>query len=453
MKSAEVKSSSCVELAREDNSTPLPTIDKTILSVGAGSPDAIAEEDENVGLPPRRIPGTQKFLFDANIPEHFVDRYEIITRLLKYAMDMDGKLRLNDHTRNVVFDLRMCGTSERDKAATVVVFCRPEICLDLKRLFNSRNIQEHFKNHEISKYARWKSLLRYIQGNTTTTTQDDARPPLKLIFYQTPKPRTLASGTTNFVIEPKSPITLCGASFEILNRRATVALVLDIGSKLFGLTVNHVLGSDDNLEQDRIGTSKNTEDRSWMWFRKQIQKFMIRVADIAGSGEEITDINDDLELWEEDTKYDTQNLPIGCEEDVVQDRIENDPNTQVIYHHISDPVSSNIALLNDGSPVGSFSPGLFPENPPGGLDYLLFEIKGDLIRPNCFFTTGDPHNPLFIYKHLTICPKSRLKVFVISALAGTREGILLPAFAFVTASRDEEPHEVWNVIMGDDNGK
>lgn len=175
---------------------------------------------------------------------------------------------------------------------------------------------------------------------------------------------------------------------RVLDHVATVALVMEIEAKLYGLTVHHLLEKsfpqDGVIEkQEGLSPSRDALDREKsqpgsMAFRftrhmNRIHRIAARIGVLDNQ-----DFNTDAELWEDDTLYDSPDEK--SENPIIPSVSPTDPGKAADFSGIEFELSPAVAA--------SESQRL--------LDYILIEITTTVLKkPNCFPTPNNPEKPQF----------------------------------------------------------
>jgi hypothetical protein len=379
---------------------------------------------------PRSIPGTDLYLFPHAQPgQEFNERYPHIINLFKSAVDNNRTLK--HHTAKIDYDLRTCGRNHDDAHPTIVVFCSGSIFKDLRKLLNCEHIRRQYQTES----SLLRSKLPFVSSVSSTPKPSPVIITFRLVFWRVPGlPADRRAKLERVHVRGRWPNTLCGSLMTYENRSSTLALIVSLNSKSYGLTVDHVFSSH-SMGKDS-GSSEESE-ASFEEDRSEGNTF-----DRKGGKSDPEGLS---ECWTDDVKYgnleyDGMDLgaPLAAQETPRRDAaIENPPDEQNPRNIIGHKLDLNWA----------------EDRSRPYLDWALIDFEDpDLRRVNAFYTQDAPEQPNFLSE---ICSTPVLKsrpIYMISGVSGTRDGVLVPGHSYMGGSPGQDLCRALNVILSDSTG-
>ncbi|KAH8595359.1 hypothetical protein B0O99DRAFT_155197 [Bisporella sp. PMI_857] len=362
---------------------------------------------------PKRVPGTDQNIYArAPISLEFHERYPQLVDFFKQAVDSHKFLK--QHTSKINYELRLCGSTPSNAVPSIIIFCAEAIFKHLRSLLNSRHIR---RQYQLEKPFALKKFP-FATSNPHPQASAPVIVPFKIIFWReviTPTERK--SAIEQVVAQNDSFLTMCGSLVRYGDRTSTLALIISVDSKLYGLTVDHLFRSQRDEEQSMITMEPNIScDES----------------DIEGDQAECP--------WLDDVTY----------EDLDNDqRVSDNGSVAPGRSHAEVTLDMGHALTEHGTSInghkldslhgtGSLAP---------YLDWALIEFdNGYFERPNAFYSEEDPAYPKFLAK-LSATPQTNLvPVFMISGASGTRRGLMLNHNSYIGGKPGENLCQAWNVL-------
>ncbi|KAG4416220.1 hypothetical protein IFR04_010623 [Cadophora malorum] len=364
----------------------------------------------------KRVPGTDQNIYPrAPISVEFHERYPQLVDFFKQAVDSHKFLKY--HTSKINYELRSCGSTPSNAVASIIIFCAEYLFKDLRSLLNSKHIQRQYQPVDASLRDKFQFTLSKPRSQPSAP----IIAPFKIVYWrETTTPTQRRSAMEHVVAKSHSFLTMCGSLVKYGDRTSTLGLLVSVDSKLYGLTVDHLFGSQRGEEQSTIANEpdilpdeEDSEDDSagWPWI-------------------------DDVQY--EDTEVDTR-VP-----DTAGSTISVQVHTKLTMDHgLSE---------HQGAPMNGHKVDLLYkiDTATPYLDWALIEFDdGYYERPNAFYPDGNPANPKFLRK-ISPAPKiGEVNVFMISGVSGTRKGVMLKSNSYIGGRWGENLCQAWNVILSD----
>ncbi|CAM6005192.1 unnamed protein product [Sphagnum balticum] len=286
---------------------------------------------------PKRVPGTDQNIYPrALISPDFYERYAQLVDFFKQAVDIHKCLK--HHTSKINYELRLCGSTPADAVASIIVFCTEAIFKQLRSLLNSRHIRRQYQleNASVRNSETWQSYFDSWSSD-------------------------------------------------------------QCGSKLYGLTVDHlfnkqkeekqsIIAKDLNIIPDDNDTGDNRED--WLWFGDVTYEDMDNDQEVSDTGSVKSE---------------------GSYVEAVIDQV-------LTKHHGTSLVGHKLDSVREVDPSTPY------------LDWALINFDdGYFERPNVFYSEDNPADPKFLTRLSATPETSGVLVFMIS-------GETLEVYGHVVAS-------------------
>ena len=388
---------------------------------------------------PQLVPKTNMNVYPkAPISIDFQRRFPILVELFKRAVDNDPLLKCR--TKDVNYELRLCGKCPSDAWPTILVFCTKDIFGNLRSLLERDSIRCQYGQ----KFPRLLSpLVRKFQRETGHATSVLT---FRLVFWVTKTSPTKRKAAVE-PVEAKvhSPMTMCGSLIRVSQNTSTLAIIISVDSKLYGLTVDHVRGVT-NTHEDTMGSFLGKDN------------FDQRLADEAGGqlsasfelpfGEDPdSPITEDL--WFDDVEYEYSDDEDSSSCD---SSFPNNGETQDLEAAEFEQPSGSFQIwegLGHLVPVASNND---PSRPY--LDWALIELaEGDFQKPNMLHTQGASKLCKVLSSPVINLQATHTPIIMISGASGIRKGTLLPGVCYVGGLPGQDLCEVLAVDFSDSSGK
>jgi hypothetical protein len=353
----------------------------------------------------------------APIPDEHLKRFSVLVEFFKQAVDNDSFLR--HRTRDVNYELRICGKSPEDASPRIVVFCTGDLYDKLSTLLNSPEVKRQY-------HQKRRSILSSLPKKFS---REPKLPPLKvhfkLVFWrESTTPTKQKSADELIKAQPHSYLTACGSLVTFEGRTATLAMLICVDSRLYGMTVDHIRrrqaretkGSETPKANDETPSLENLGDVS---VDSTTEDALLSIEELGGcSDSDASDVS-----WDDDVEYGDLNINDSSSDDC---RITHD-----------------CSLRDEIAVGGSKDPGLYvaghfvdvsssPSLSRPFLDWALIEFHdGAFERPNAFSTGGDTEEYKFLSEIAESPPLEHTPILMISGSTGTRNGVLLPGVSYI----------------------
>ncbi|CZR66334.1 uncharacterized protein PAC_16235 [Phialocephala subalpina] len=396
----------------------------------------------------KSVPGTARKIYpNAPIGIEHQNRFPVLVDFFKRAVDNDSTLKFR--TKDINYELRMCGNTPREACPTITVFCVHDIFDKLRKLLNSSSIKSQYRKKE-------QSILSPVRRKFSRTTAVVSPPVLQfaLVFWREQTSVTNRKSTEDSVeARTQSVITMCGSLVRVKNRISTLTLVVEVDSKLYGMTVDHVrlnrglaeaVGSTRASEPSSSGTSArydpNIERISATEDEEKEVLAPLDNLDLSSS----PDIHEDL--WTDDVEYEDLNFENASS--LVESGSAVD-SSQGDY----DPALEHLDEQNAWEEVGHFrAVTQTPSSLEPYLDWALIQFHDRIFeRPNAFSPEDDPEQLRFI-TGVADRETEHVNVIMISGVSGIRKGIILPGCSFIGNTPGHDMSEAWVVDFQDSRG-
>lgn len=381
---------------------------------------------------PKQVPGTNLMIYPhASINRAFDKRYPHIVELFKSAVD-EHKI-LKHYTTEINYDLRLCGSNPADASAAIIIFCAEAIFNDLRKLLNSAHIRRQYqpKKHSIA------SRLSFLSSPSSIPESSPVIVPFKLVFWRVPStPAIRRSRLERVIVRGQRPITMCGSLTTYGNRSSTLGLVINIKSKNYGLTVDHLF---TNYSIERHSDTKEDDSNT----SSQDDESEVNRADSKGK---MSDPEGLSECWTDDVKYDSledEEMALAAppfahetpQEDAAVENSADEESTWRMIGHRLDPT--------------------WEENPSRAYrDWALIDFEdAECGRLNAFYTQDAPEKPKLLSKFSSTPVLASRPIYMISGASGTREGVLLQGNSYIGGTLGQDLCRALNVILSDSTGR
>jgi hypothetical protein len=362
---------------------------------------------------PKRVPGTDQNIYPrAPISPDFYERYAQLVDFYKQAVDIHKCLK--HHTSKINYELRLCGSTPADAVASIIVFCTEAIFKQLRSLLNSRHIRRQYQLENASVRNRFS----FTPNKPHPQVPVPAIIPFKVVFWREPTTPTQRRATTEQVIaQNHSFLTMCGSLVRHGDRTSTLGLLISVDSKLYGLTVDHLFNKQKEETQSIIAKELNIL-----------------------SDENDTEDNREDWSWVDDVTY----------EDMDNDQKVSDAGSVTSGRSYVDVVMVRALTEHYGTSISGHKLDSVHEVDPSTpyLDWALIDFEGGYFElPNVFYSEDNPADPKFLTRLSATPETSRVPVFMISGVSGTRKGVMLNGNSYVGGKFGENLCQTWNVIL------
>ncbi|RDW63395.1 hypothetical protein BP6252_10940 [Coleophoma cylindrospora] len=366
---------------------------------------------------PKKVPGTDQYIFPyAPVRLEFHERYAQLVNFFKQAVDLHKSLK--HHTSKINYELRLCGSTPKDAVASVIVFCTNSVFKQLRSLLSSRHIRRQYELEKTSVPTRFSLALNKSHTQVPVPTVV----PFKIVYWrEATTPTQRRASTEQVIAQNSSSLTMCGSLVSHGGRTSTISLLISVDSMLYGLTVDHLFINQKRKEEN----------------------------------EPQANMNEMINLTDEDKAEDTQE-DWSWVDDVTYEDLDN-------VEGVSNPES-----VKTGPPYMDATIGPAPITHYGTsiighklevddedalkpyLDWALIKFdEGYFARPNAFYSEESPSNPKFLTRLSGNTTASKVPVFMISGVSGTRSGLMLNRNSYVGGQPGERLCQTWNVILSD----
>lgn len=397
----------------EPNTVGPPTTQPAANSCGATPPDNYAKA--------RKIPYLKETVYvypDAgcDISRDHRTRFPIVKDILQKNVENNSKLR--NYTRDLSYEMRMCGVSCEDSKPSILVFCPIIILKRLKSILTKPHVKEQY----------------HLDSATGPSASYVSR--YRIFFWGEPRePLWGRSAIVNIDVDGKpgsssiakpSGLTMCGTlvtAGEAGERHSTIGCVLRVGSQFYGLTSAHTF---EDLRPSSAAMQEDPDDED--------------------SDAEDGEYDLDLETLD---KYNGQQLQLPLEQ----------PNSKPGPIHYPSGTSKLPEVLR----TYETSNRLTIRSPPAGddvwnsnhpdRDWALIHLTGRIHwRPNACFSPSQPQKPIFCSKVASHCPSEKRNVYIVSSRSVSQHGTLhtIPSYIGGYGTR---ACEVWTVSVSDNDRK
>jgi hypothetical protein len=365
---------------------------------------------------PKRVPGTDQHIYPrAPISPESHLRYPQLVDFFKQAVDADKFLK--HHTSEINYELRLCGSTPTTATASIIIFCTEAIFKHLRSLLNSRHIRRQYQPDRPLVLNR----LPFASSRHHLPALAPVIVPFRVVFWrEATTPTERRSAMEQVVARGPSFLTMCGSLVKYGDHTSTLGLLIRVDSKLYGLTVDHLF------------RSQRDEERSTMTNEPSVL-----------SDEHDSESNQADRSWVDDVTY----------EDLDNDQRVSDNGSSVTSGRSHAEENRDLTLTEHYgvSVTGHKVDSVCQIDPPTPyLDWALIEFgDGYFERPNAFYSEDDPVHAKF-FTRLSPAPKtSRVPVFMISGVSGTRKGVMLSSFSYIGGKSGEDLCQAWNLILSD----
>ncbi|KAM0133549.1 hypothetical protein ACHAO1_006206 [Botrytis cinerea] len=367
---------------------------------------------------PRMVPDTDQNIYPhAPVTPEFQERYPQLVDLFKQAVDAHKFLKY--HTSKINYELCICGSSPANAGASVIIFCSEALFKCLRSLLGSKHIRRQYQQTSSSFRDKFQFTpsKHHLQVSVPIVT------PFNIVYWREANtPTQRRSATEQVVTSNRSFLTMCGSLVNYGDRTSTLGLLISMDSKLYGLTVDHLFENQRDEEQQTIAIEP----------------------EVLPDEDDSEDSESEFP-WIDNVKYeDTKNTERLSDPESVSSGRSNAKIT--ISHGPTEHYGESI----NGHKADSLS---ITDKTTAYLDWALIEFDdGYYERPNAFFSEDELANPKF-FETVSAGPKtSEVKVFMISGVSGTREGVLLNRISYIGGKPGENLCQAWNVILSDSGG-
>ena len=363
---------------------------------------------------PKRVPGTDQNIYPhATIGREFHDRYSQVVDVFKQAVDTHKFLK--HHTSEINYELRLCGSCPSTAGVSIVVFCTDALFKHLRSLLSCKHIRRQYQSEAPSvNRLPFASRRHHLQAPTSIVVR------FRVVFWRAvTTPTERRSAMEQVVAQNRSCLSMCGSLVRYGDRISTLGLLLSVDSKLYGLTVDHlfrrqrdeersIVTREPNIPSDGHNAEDNRPDGSW-----------------------VDDVTYE-DLYDNQKDSDDGSMASGLSPAAVtMDRAVTENGDASITGHRVDSVRE----ADLSTPY---------------LDWALIEFEnGYFERPNAFYLEDDPLHPKFFTKLSASPETSRVRVFMVSGVSGTREGVMLNSYSYIGGTPGEKLCQAWNVILSD----
>lgn len=355
----------------------------------------------------------------AESAEHeLLTQYETIVAILKAIVDRDAVLR--DRASLIDYSLCMVGTSPENISPSIIIYSKRENIGRLRTIFRSNPI--------VSRQPSSRMLGRFARRSTITS-----RAPLKLVYYGTVNPPCERHAADLLTIHVTSE-GLCGSLLTYQTRAATLAVLLQVGSKLRGLTVHHL------FDPRAADGSKSPELQILQEGTMLVSEHDEGIAMDDASPSSATASNEQA-LWEDDSDVDE-----------TFDQAHEQPLIDESFKHGTKAVKGD-ELVTIGGHIVQPSNRLSESEPY--LDWALIELHRDGI----FLDEVESHSTVekqgsaMLMREIALEPRFHaVPVTIIAGRSGLLTGMLLKVASYVGSNRGQELCRVWTVILDSSTG-
>ncbi|KAH8807305.1 hypothetical protein F5884DRAFT_340186 [Xylogone sp. PMI_703] len=403
-------------------------------------------------LSPKKVPGTSMEIY-ANEPIdfEFQQRFRILIDFFKRAVDNDPFLKLR--TKDVNYDLRMCGKSPDDARPTIIVFCTEDIFGNLRKLLGRDSIKSQYAR---TTQRRFTPLLKKLQRDSTSSALSSSPVlPFRLVFWReiaTPVKRKSAQEPVEAQIH--SFLTMCGSLIRITHHTSTLSIVIRVDTKLYGMTVDHVRGphgndqgalkestSDYEIESlDREGFDKCATDD---------QNDPVTITPESSEEEQEPEMANCEDFWIDDVEYDD----LECDQDNSDNsdlgNVEKLPSDS--FTEVTEEIQYSQSMWEDAGVLVHAAPKHDLSRPY--LDWALIEFADKNYERLNALHSQDNSQPTKLIAAIAETPSnSHVQVIMISGATGFRKGILLPGVSYIGGEPGQKLCEALVVDFADSIG-
>ena len=364
---------------------------------------------------PKRVPGTDQNIYTrAPIAPEFHERYPQLVDFFKQAVDTHKVLK--HHTSMINYELRLCGSTPSNAVASIIIFCTEAIFKPLRSLLSSRHIKRQYQVESVYTPNRFS----FGPNKPRLQAPVNAIVPFKVVFWrEQTTPTQRRSAMEEILARNQSLLTICGSLVRYGNRTSTLGILIDVDSKLYGLTVDHLF-------------NKQKEEQQPM-FTKEPDLLL---------DESDTEENQAVQLWIDDVAY--EDLDNNLRVSNIGSAILGETCVKV---DTGQEPTGQYGLSLKGHKLDSVQPadGSMPY-----LDWALIEFDdGFFERPNAFYSEDDPGKPKFLASLAQAPETTGIPVLMISGVSGIRKGVILNCNSYIGGRPGENLCQMWNVILED----
>ena len=362
---------------------------------------------------PKRVPGTDQNIYPrAPIAPEFHERYPQLVDFFKQAVDIHKVLK--HHTSMINYELRLCGSTPSNAAASIIIFCTEAIFKPLRSMLSSRHIRRQYQVESVHTPNRFS----FGPNKPRLQVPVNAIVPFKVVFWrEQTTPTQRRSAMEQVVARNQSLLTICGSLVRHGDRTSTLGILIDVDSKLYGLTVDHLF-------------HKQKEEQQPMFIKEP--DFLLDESD--------SEESQAVESWIDDVAY--EDLDNNLRDSNIGSVISGEACVEI---DAGQEPTGQYGLSLNGHKLDSIHPA---EGSMPYLDWALIEFdEGFFERPNAFYSEDDPGNPKFITTIAKAPETTGIAVFMISGVSGIQKGVILNCNSYIGGRRGENLCQTWNVIL------
>jgi hypothetical protein len=373
----------------------------------------------------KRIPGTDQFIYPrATISTEYKERYPQLVDFFKRAVDNHKTLK--HHAKDINYDLRLCGSSPTSALPSIVVFCffhAEAVFKALRSLFDCRHIRRQYQLE--NSFA--SSKFHFISIKSRPLSSSPSIVPFKLLYWRhSSSPTDRRAAMAQVHSENSSPLTMCGSLVKYGDRTSTLGLLVNVDSRLYGLTVDHLFSSQGAKRDETFTTQSDIMSEA-----------------------ETEDAQERIEILEDHWMDDVIYHAIDYDEQIVEfSKTEIRLPVEMNAH-----VESNLAQHLGGPFLGHKFDATRELHPPSPfLDWALIEFDdGYFKRPNAVHSEDGLKYLKLLTKtsSLPCLNDNGIQVLMISGASKIRNGVLLNGDAYIGSEPGQDLCKAWNVSLYD----
>jgi hypothetical protein len=363
------------------------------------------------------IPFTRYYLYPHASPKfEFQERYHAIRDLFQQIVENDRGL--HQAIGHINYDFRVCGTCPQDAKEYIVVFCLRKHFPRLRKLFNSSRIKQQRHASGVGK-SNIFSLASKLKTNLRT--DDSAKLPLPLVFWQRDQPPTVQNAWKVSLVADAAHPEAQAITLVYNGSKATLALFLNVNGKIYGLTVDHLFSkSDNNQSSDNMFVDLGQHDLG------EEEKIEHDEEEFSCSG-----------LWVDEVDYDYDTAQAQTQEqEPLQTVSRNSAATEIQNgSKLEIGVGNKLNIVGDHKSLPNY-------------DWALVEMKFDFQLASEILKASPFRGVLASSMHKTDFP-----AVLISGIAGMREGYMRQRLSYLGGALSQNPCRAWNFTFIDGKGR
>lgn len=350
---------------------------------------------------------------EPTIGEVYHERYKEVQKLLNAAILHDHFLR--QYFQFLKIDMSVCGRSPKSAAVTLVIICQKENVKKLQAFMN-KWVNRRIWKPSSSDHGLWNGIKRTFTQHRPYSSPSG--PDFQLICWPTKdQPWMRISTGTSIQAQIKSAMTLTGTPIRAGPLTATLALSIEINSKLYGLSVDHLQGT---------GTIPGLSNQAQEPEVSSILPGLLRLSASCFSGR-----------TKEKSRSDTR-----IQEDVSKEpgyvRFDSEP-SHSLWINLGTIFSSSTHVV--GSDLSY-------------LDWLLVDFSSPHFqKPNAVHLDQKTDPQVFLKDVFSGSIKTATPVLMLSGTRGPRKAKILPGASYLGGSSNRgTTSKVWTISLLDGEG-